>query len=151
MYKSQRVETEDFIRTTELVSQAIDSTSNGSTPKILGFRDYNMNQIKWIPGSTLDPLSQNSHDGRQANAIIKLINDHLLYQEVNQPTRLHNILDLVFTNDQSLVANISQEVNTIISDHNTLTILMNIYPGSSKKIHKNKDYLLTDLHKLDMR
>ena len=55
------------------------------------------------------------------NKFIECITDNSLAQYINFPTRLNNILDLLFSNDKLLLSNISKEpkfgLNQYISDH----------------------------------
>ena len=55
------------------------------------------------------------------NKFIECITENSLLQYITFPTRLNNILDLLFTNDLLLLSNISKEpkfgINKYISDH----------------------------------
>ena len=125
--------------------------SHGAYPNILGFGDFNFPQLKWTQGALPPPQSPNSQLGTQCNAVLSMMRDHLLYQAVTEPTRLDNILDLVFTNNQSLINGISHQANVEFSDHNTLNLRMNIFPGQICKKPLDKSYYQTDLYKLNMR
>ena len=46
--------------------------------------------------------------------------EHQLIQIVDQPTRINNMLDLVFCNDVTLVDNVVISVNSKLSDHNSV-------------------------------
>ena len=82
-------------------------------PSIL-LGDFNLPLINW------DNISCPNYPTCY-NKFIECITDNSLAQYINFPTRLNNILDLLFTNDKLLLSNISKELkfglNQYISDH----------------------------------
>ena len=71
-------------------------------------------------------------------------------QYVDQPTHGVEILDLVFTSDQSLVSHINMESFPTFTDHKILSIKVNYKLG--KKLTKDEMFLLDSgrrLRKLD--
>ena len=65
-------------------------------------------------------------------------------------TRGQNILDLVITNDPSLVTKITTEVSTSTSDHNLLEIAIN-HPYLQPKEERSKERpYSTGLHKYEL-
>ena len=82
-------------------------------PSIL-LGDFNLPLINWDTVSCPNyPMSYNK--------FIECITENSLLQYITFPTRLNNILDLLFTNDSLLLSNISKEpkfgINKHISDH----------------------------------
>ena len=76
--------------------------------------DFNLPLINWDTVSCPNyPMCYNK--------FIECITDNSLLQNINFPTRLNNILDLLLTNDSLLLSNISKEptfcINKHISDH----------------------------------
>ena len=51
------------------------------------------------------------------NKFIECITENSLLQYIHFPTRLNNILDVLFTNDSLLLSNISKEPKFIINKH----------------------------------
>ena len=95
--------------------------------------DFNVPDIDW----------QNPVD---SNRLVKLIDDHDFSQLFHEPTRrqgkTHNILDLVLSNNKSIVRNV--QVVLGISDHDT--ILFTVNTTSKKK--KNTSTRFTSERKL---
>ena len=151
VYKSQLVKSQHFIDTMSEVTLSISAAqTNVSYPNILGFGDYNFPNLSWDRGLT-PPYQIESVIGSQINAVIDIMNHHLLHQIIRKPTRLLNILDLVFTNNDMLVKSINQEVNIELTDHNTLSLNMTVFPGQAPNISQKKDYYQMDIYTLDMR
>ena len=104
---------------------------------ILG--DFNLPVTKWG-----EPLS--SHTG------LDLYNNLLessLYQLVHQPTRVRNILDLVFTTSENLVSNIVVGEEFSSSDHRIVTFDVHFNNNNvSSSTEKIPDYTRADFHKL---
>ena len=82
-------------------------------PSIL-LGDFNLPLINWDTVSCPNYSMSN-------NKFIECITENSLLQYITFPTRLNNILDLLFTNDSLLLSNISKEpkfgINKHISDH----------------------------------
>ena len=63
-----------------------------------------------------------SSDKRQAMRMCELNNSHFLHQLIDQPTRITNTLDLVFSSDENFISDYEKIVNVVLSDHNTIVI-----------------------------
>jgi len=68
----------------ELISKA----SEGS---LMLMGDFNFADINWCTPETVD----------DSHPFLKCVNDNFLFQHVQNPTRGKNILDLVFTSEQT--------------------------------------------------
>ena len=77
--------------------------------------------------------------------------DQLIFQIINEPTRINNILDLVIVNDTNLICSWHQIINDIISDHNSIFLKMNAYPNKPRLKPITKEYYFTDIYKYDTR
>jgi Reverse transcriptase (RNA-dependent DNA polymerase)/Endonuclease-reverse transcriptase len=86
-------------------------------PHVILTGDFNFPNIDWVKGLGICSAHQNS----QENNFINILNEYGLEQLVEFPTRFSdktkkgNILDLMFTNNTSIVQNASVEAG--ISDH----------------------------------
>jgi endonuclease/exonuclease/phosphatase (EEP) superfamily protein YafD len=79
--------------------------------------DFNLPSIDWvkmIPGP-----------GRKSARFFDFSTIHGLYQCVSKPTRVDNILDLVFSNDRALISDIVIKPPFGMSDHNSV---LNLFP-----------------------
>jgi exonuclease III len=74
--------------------------------------DFNVPKIDWINLRIPSDV--------KCQTLFSFYADNGLYQLVNEPTRLSNTLDLLFTNDQLLVSDVSIEMPFSTSDHDSL-------------------------------
>lgn len=107
--------------------------------------DFNFPGILW-PNATIH--TSNAEDKVQGNDLINMVNDHLLTQIVDKPTRESNILDLIFSNNPDMVHSI-ENFRTAISDHNMIKIITNIATKSSK-YQVNSSYTKSDMDTLNL-
>ena len=91
-----------------------------------------------------------SEDGREANYLLDFTDKLLLTQLVKVPTRKTNILDLVFTNDDSLIHNIDQIINSSLSDHNTLVIATDLVTKREVVNDSSRDFYSTNIQKYNL-
>ena len=92
------------------------------------FGDYNFPFIKWPSVRIYSREEEPNHmssEKLQAKLLIKWAEKNFMNQIINTPTRKGNILDLVFTNSNSLINGYSTIVNANFSDHNILQIILN--------------------------
>ena len=79
------------------------------------------------------------------------MDDHFLIQVVKNPTRLNNILDLVFTNDTDMVGDITHEANKDLTDHHTLIVRTSLATKNRISVDKSRSFYTTSIHKYDMQ
>ena len=87
-------------------------------PDIVLCGDFNLPNIRWpegtVSGGTLEEQTQ-------ARILLEITGKAFLTQQLMKPTRINNILDLYFTNNQDSITDYQVE-KTIFSDHNLITI-----------------------------
>lgn len=105
------------------------STNNNCI--ILG--DFNYPGINW---TTVNSQSQDDQE------FIKVIEDLYLTQQVQEPTRENNILDLIFTTDPDMISEIDILPPIGTSDHNT--IKFNIAIDLEQKQQREEDHTRHD-------
>ena len=99
---------------------------------IQGDFNFSSRDVTWSLDECGDPVATvlprqntNSEEGvqtrRQAEALIKLVEDHNMQQVVDVNTRVNERLDLVFVNNEDLVFNTESEEVRCMSDHNLVT------------------------------
>ena len=77
-----------------------------------------------------------------------ILSDNFLTPMVLQPTRGNNILDLVLTNKSDVICD--AEVGEPISDHNIITINVNVHPYHRKSSERKfYDYKKADWSRLN--
>lgn len=113
---------------------------------ILGV-DFNAPNISWGSNQVLDHLTTSER-------LMEMANEYVLEQLVKEPTRIHgntrNILDLVFTNNNTIVNNV--KIIPGISDHDIVFFTVNLAP-KKKHLAKRKIYIRrrTDQEKLNQQ
>ena len=91
---------------------------------IVAVGDFNLPAIDWkcmIP----------SQDAKSAE-FFNLISTHGLYQFIQEPTRLNNILDLVLCNDSGLISDVEVIVPFGMSDHNAINFSIELVLGDTE-------------------
>lgn len=122
IYRSPNSSLENNQALFELMNKVKDS--NYSHLLITG--DFNCKEIDWKEGS------MNMNENHVSSLLLECIRDCFLYQHVTQPTRFRDgetpsLLDLVLTNEDSMVNSISYMSGLGKSDHVQLTFDYNCY------------------------
>ena len=128
--------------------EAVEEVARAKTILMVG--DYNFPFIRW-PSKLI-----NAREGEQAMAsekeqgklLIEWTDSHFLEQIIMSPTRKENILDLVFTNTTEVINRYKTTVNSKLSDHNTLTIYLNI--DDEKTAEKKKNPYPNTIYEYDL-
>lgn len=123
-----------------------------STGNVMLLGDFNFPFLKWkevedsviyniVSGGTKD-------EQNQAQALLSLADSFFLSQVITEPTRLENIIDLVFTNNPDLLTNINiQKVSKHLSDHNEIVANLNCaMPEITKEKFAKNTSRLTSLN-----
>ena len=109
-----------------IIIDQINATINSfesPVPDIILMGDFNFPHAVWREGSG-SRLKGNSYESRMLNTLINTCDSHNLLQKVTFGTRQtpsggSNMLDLIFTNNHSLIGSISN-YNTKLSDHSII-------------------------------
>ena len=101
-------------------------------PDIILCGDYNFPGVKWPEGMVLGGTLE---DQAQARVLLDVAEKAFLTQQLTTPTRLTNILDLFFTNNQDAVSDYKVE-KTIFSDHNLITINTAYRKNRTRETHE---------------
>ena len=88
--------------------------------------DFNFPDIQW------DSLSDKDD---RSSVFLNYILENFLSQVVHEPTRSSALLDLLLTNEESIVDEVKVEENLGFSDHNIIRFNMNVI--SEPKLQKN--------------
>ena len=83
----------------------------------------NFPKIQW---SEFNAGVNNASNKVQGKVLSEFMSEYFLFQTLNQPTRLNNILDVIITNNTSLIAVNNVKVNVLLSDHNTIVTKLNL-------------------------
>ena len=81
-----------------------------------------------------------SSEKQQGKMLLDWSDKNFMEQLINTPTRKGNILDLVFTNSNSLINDYSTIVNSKFSDHNILKIDLNYEYKNQSKMKRHNPY-----------
>ena len=99
--------------------------------------DFNLPSIDW--SLTFPTVSSPA-----ANLMCDLVRDNFLYQMVKGPTRHHNLLDLVFTNQPDLFHDVQVVDNLPLTDHDAVQLSFAVVVPH----HSNRKRLLYNYKKL---
>lgn len=91
--------------------------------------DFNLPHIDWSTGTAI-----NNDDIHHYFA--KTIKDNYLYQLIDFPTRINNILDLVLTNSPDKVMNIQGFHDTLSTDHLLISFELNLKINKKPKVKR---------------
>ena len=135
-----------FQDTIEKVQETIEEViekENNKTKTILAIGDFNFPFIKW-PSKTIysreEEPGQMPSEKKQAKMLLNWSEQNFMEQIINTPTRGKNILDLIFSNSNSLINGYSTVVNKKFSDHNILKVRLNYPYKCDKKSERINPY-----------
>ena len=102
-----------------------------ASDSILLLGDFNFPFIQWqeIDNTVIHQIKSGGtkDEQKQANLLLELTEQFFMFQVITQPTRLNNILDLVFVNNPDMICNINTEKSSkYLSDHNIITADINL-------------------------
>ena len=97
--------------------------------------DFNMPMIDWDARFSAAPVGHYSH------TFIEMVNACFLFQHINQPTRYRHgetpsVLDLLFSNEESLIRNICYSAGLGSSDHVIIQFEVPCYSRSSLQLNE---------------
>ena len=96
--------------------------------------DFNYPEIDWDEGCTTG----------EGERFLEVIQDNFMYQHVREATRGENILDLVLTSDQEMVADVRIEGPVGRSDHNVVCFDLNVSEQRKCFVREEFDYAKAD-------
>ena len=129
VYRPPDCPPEKFNETLERIETEVANLGEPS-PNIVVAGDFNLPHIRW---PHLDCLERRRNQAsNQATKLLRFAREHVLSQQVLVPTREHNILDLFFTSNEELVADIRVE-ETALSDHRLVMVKTTIERGTQPR------------------
>ena len=150
IYRPPDTSIEHFSRTIERLQKYIEKVSQGNHVPIIVTGDFNFPCINWTDFSMKKGFNRNTIES--AKHFLNFIQNNLLSQIVNLPTRGENILDLCATNEQNLVLHVNSE-ETKLSDHNLVKIStkyrLNSTPSRKRPIFKKNTFRALNLNVAD--
>ena len=109
----------------KVLSHIAETHNKGDNCTILLGGDFNVPEIDW----EIPVVKPGCHHKAMCDRLIEITSEHHLEQLQREPTRLDNILDLLFTNKPALVKEVS--IMPGLSDHSTVLVdtYLNIKPN----------------------
>ncbi len=128
--------------------EMIQSLNQSNYSHILLLGDFNYPELEWSSGASLGNCSQN------ATAFVDAVNDAFLYQHIDFPTRYRpnetsNTLDLIFTNEESMVEEVSESAPLGKSDHVVITFKLRCYIEVKDIVTTRLQYEKADFDKMN--
>jgi hypothetical protein len=111
-----------------LITSLTRLTHSNNLPNIILSGDFNMPYIKWKrdDSNNFQIKTNNNYNMEINNKFVEALEENCLNQAVTEPTRQHNILELVLTTNPSIIENIFVEDG--MSDHKIVITDINIKP-----------------------
>ena len=100
--------------------------------------DFNCPKVNW----------KNRTADVEGKRLLELVSEELLTQWVDTATRGNNILDLVFTTEDNLIANLTVGEKLEKGDHNIVNFEINVIFSEKEKILIKPDFRKADFEKL---
>ena len=128
------------VATTALLADLLREVCSKEYTHLLIAGDFNIPHIDWE--INFSPASEQHH----SHILLKAIADCFLYQHVHQPTRFRhgeaaNILDLILSNEEGLIQNLSFHPGLGCSDHVTLRFNILCYAKEVVSTHQKTQLL----------
>ena len=153
IYRPPNTDNESFNKMLNLLQSHINKqTENNKHKNILIVGDFNLPHLTW----SNTPSAQSSqyttpNNSDCAKTLRNFMDKNFLSQYIEEPTRLHNILDLVLTNDVNLVKQVDVQ-DTGLSDHRLINIQSSfgVKPNPTpKKVFTPHTFRNLNLYKAD--
>ena len=154
MYRPPDTKLKQFEESLNIVQDAIEETMK-TDPKcktIIQLGDYNFPFLSWPSRKIYQNEIENAKksDEKQAEIFLEYCDSHFLQQYCLTPTRGKNTLDLILSNNHSIISTYTTSVNSKFSDHFLLKIWLNISYNQTKKERKREYPYKTILQQLDL-
>ena len=139
----------------KVAQEAIDDTmkEDKSFRTILTFGDFNFPFISWPSRQVhCDRRTDNESQSdakRQAELFKTFCDENFLENYIETPTRGENILDLVLSNNHTLVNYYKTVVNKKLSDHSTINVSLNFTLNAEKEEEKVMNPYSTKLYEYE--
>ena len=149
VYRPPDATFENFGESMEMCQRAIDDVTE-KDPKVkdvLIMGDFNLPCISWPSGRIYQKeVAQKSREKKQAEGLVKFVENNFLENYITTATRGKNTLDLAFTNNHLLIGGYETTVNKKLSDHHLLTISLNFSYNRETKVSKVKNPYTTKVY-----
>lgn len=148
IYRPPYCSTDNFTRIIGSLKAEINRLGNPE-PNIVIMGDFNLPIIQW---DTNEVYGGSASDRQQSNTFLSFIDEFILKQLIDTPTRERSILDLLLTNNEDIFSAINIE-DTVMSDHR-LVIMDTTFDTTKERVrllepdsfaslnfrHKNTDW-----------
>ena len=119
---------------------------------VLQFGDFNFPFISWPSKSIYShEREKKSSEKRQAELLLEFADENFLENCIEIPTRGNNILDMVFSNNHSLINYYKTTVNKRLTDHNLLNVALNFSYNQPNLTEKKKNPYSTKIYEYDSK
>ena len=155
MYRPPDTKLEQFEDALNVVQDAIDENmkTDSKCKTILQVGDYNFPFLSWPSRKIYENQIQEekkSDEKKQAELFLEYCDKNFLTQYCLTPTRGRNILDLILSNNSSIISTYTTIVNSKFSDHFLLKIWLNISYNQSSNEGKREYPYTTILQQFDL-
>ncbi len=117
-YRPPQCDLDKFEKAMTELNKMIDKLPT-PTPSVIMCGDFNFPHVQW-PGGTISGGTKEEH--KQVKLLFNATDRVFLQQLITKPTRINNVLDLFFINNEAAISSYKVE-KTIFSDHSLVNIL----------------------------
>ena len=119
VYRPPDASLKSFTALLKHIQSYFDETSEEKYHDVNIMGDFNFPNIDWLSLSCAPTLGREQHESGEA--LLEFIQNNMLVQIVDRPTRKQNTLDLFLTNNDRVIRSIAVE-ETALSDHDLVKI-----------------------------
>ncbi|XP_069194283.1 uncharacterized protein, partial [Procambarus clarkii] len=132
IYKPPDTTIEEFTEQMHKIENILDNLANPA-PDIIFLGDFNLPSLRWRTANTnIIAGNDPGNNQPQVRELLRFCNKFSLNQQITEPTRNENTLDLLFTNNDELIRDITIS-DTSYSDHKLIEVRTSINNGSRSK------------------
>ena len=117
IYRPPDAPTQSFENMLNFTETSINNLTDEFQPDIHLMGDFNLPEMSWNQENTNSKL----YFSKSAKLLKNFMEDHLLSNYVDKPTRKNNILDLFISNNSNLILN-CDAIDTSLSDHRIIKL-----------------------------
>ena len=142
IYKPPDATVEEFTEQILKIETILDNLAN-PVPDIIFLGDFNLPSLKWrMVNNNIIAGNPPGSNQPQVRELLRFCDKFSLSQQITEPTRNENTLDLIFTNNDELIRDITIS-DTTYSDHKLIEVQTNINNGSRPKRNIKREGLFS--------
>ncbi|XP_069193332.1 uncharacterized protein [Procambarus clarkii] len=145
IYKPPDATAEEFTEQINKIENSLDNLEN-PIPDIIFLGDFKLPSLRWkIANNNIIPGNLSRPNQPQIRELLRFCDKFSLNQQISEPTRNNNILDLVFTNNEDIIRD-NTISDTTYSDHKLIEVQTTINTQNRPKTLIKREGLFSKLN-----